>query len=249
MENKILDEADIKHYQENGFVLVKKFIAPEVVDRIQDAVHEYHERFAKEKIPGTYITWEEDQDGKKLIRQLMGSQNINEDINIIAKSEKLIGAIEDLLGEQVELFHSKLMMKAAEKGSFTPWHSDWAYWRTTFKRPALMNAFLAIDSSTLENGCIRYVPGSHKQFQEHIRDPNSSGFGIGLPGGIDAYPNQPVEMEPGDIAFHDAICVHASESNRSLNSRVMNTFAYTALNNILDTEHAKNSWAFQRLKI
>lgn len=70
---------------------------------------------------------------------------------------------------------------------------------------------------------------------------------MGLPGGLDAYDAVPVVMEPGDVAFHDAICVHASAPNTSAHNRVMNTFAYTTLNNVIDDEAARRSFASQAL--
>ena len=232
---KVLSREQVENYQQNGFLLVKNFIEPSQIAAIRNEITGLHERARAEgSLPKVGITWEDLGEGEpRLIRQLMGSQHVSKTIDDIIHSDKMIGAMEDLLGEGVELFHSKLMMKAANRGSFTPWHQDWGYWHKTFKRPALMNAFLAIDASTLENGCIRYVPGSHKKFEEHVQNKSASGFGIGLPGDIDAYDAVPVEMEPGDVAFHDALCIHASEGNRSDNSRVMNTFAYTVKDNWL----------------
>ena len=68
-----------------------------------------------------------------------------------------------LIGSDIYLFHSKLMMKAAHDGTFTPWHQDWGYWQFANKRPTHINAMLAIDAADRENGAIRFVDGSHKQ--------------------------------------------------------------------------------------
>ena len=228
-----MKSTDLQHYRENGFVLVKSLVDRETIRQIQRETENLHQLLAHKKIDGLGIIWEKSQNNEHIIRQLMGSQNISATLRKLSINSVVSNAAAELLEESVELFHSKLMMKAAQKGSFTPWHSDWGYWKTIFKKPKLMNAFLAIDASTLENGCIRYVPGSHLEYQEHLNDPNAQGFNIGLPGDINAYESIALEMEPGDVAFHDAICVHGSEANRSTKSRVMNTFAYTVKNNVL----------------
>lgn len=237
-----LTSEQVGYYKRNGFLLVKGFVDEQRVEAIRAEILNVHERMAEipsEERPHTHVTWEALPDGEpKKIRQLMGSEHISATVAEIASSAKLIGSMEQLLGDEVELFHSKLMMKAAKKGSFTPWHSDWGYWRNTFKTPRLMNAFLAINHSTLENGCIRYVPGSHKEYIEHTARKSASGFGIGLPGDVDAFENVAVEMEPGDVAFHDAICIHASEANLSDKDRVMNTFAYTITDNYIRARSA-----------
>ena len=226
-----LTPQQLEAYQNTGFLLVKGFVPLAQVAEIRDEVAGLHAALAgRESIPGLGITWEDLPEGEPpQIRQLMGSQNVSQSLREIASSPRLWCAIEQLLGEPVELFHSKLMMKAAHKGSFTPWHSDWGYWRDIFERPAQMNAFLAIDPSTLENGCIRYVPESHHAYTEHQQMESRSGFSIGLPGDIDAYDAVPLEMEPGDEAFHGSLTIHASEGNQSDHSRIMNTFAYTAV--------------------
>ena len=244
-----LTDAQVAEYNENGFLLVKGFVSMDDIERIRQEIDGVHEKLAAAgDVEGLGLTWEDLPEGvPPLIRQLMGSQNLSPTIRRLAESPELVGAIEQLLDEPAELFHSKLMMKAAKRGSFTPWHSDWGYWKTTFTRPAQMNAFLAIDESTLENGCIRYVPGSHKEYIEHQVFESRSGFEIGLPGDIDAFENVTLEMEPGDVAFHGSITIHASEGHESDKSRVMNTFAYTAKSCLQDTDRARKRFAAETL--
>ena len=247
---KALSQHQIDTYNEKGFLLVKGLVDSETAGRIKTETEGLHEAFAgKGGYPGAVgITWEDLPEGEApRIRQLMGSQNVSRTIREIGESPELIGAIEQLLGAEADLFHSKLLMKAALSGSFTPWHSDWGYWRFGFTSPTQMNAFLAIDPSTLENGCIRYVPGSHREFIEHSTFENTSGFAIGLPGGLDAFDAEPLEMEPGDVAFHGSITLHASDANRSTQSRVMNTFAYITRGTVMDDDKSRAGFRAQRL--
>ena len=242
---KPLTQADVDFYNEHGFLHVRGFIDPALVEQVRAEVSGLHEKLAAIPQTGEYygITWEDLPESEpKRIRQLMGSQNVSATLRAISESEQLIGAMEQLIGAEAELFHSKLMMKAANKGSFTPWHSDWGYWKGTFTRPTQMNAFLAIDASTIENGCIRYVPGSHREFQEHQFFSDASGFAIGLPGDIDAYDAVPIEMQPGDVTFHGSITIHGSEANSSHQDRIMNTFAFAEKGTVCDTDDARRSF-------
>mgnify|MGYP006437147583 CR=1 FL=1 len=225
---RTLKEATVREYHEKGFVLVKGLVPPEKIEAIREEIKGMHERMAENKPDGVGVTWEHRPDGEKVIRQLMGSQEVSPTLKEIYEDSPLRRAAAEILGSDIENFHSKLMMKAAGRGSFTPWHADWGYWKNTFSAPKQMNAFLAIDPSTIENGCIRYVPGSHREFIEHEHNPSAHGFGIGLPGGLDAFEHEAVEMEPGDVAFHGSLTIHASEANNSVHDRVMNTFAFTA---------------------
>lgn len=243
-----LHPEQIHLYHEQGFLLVKGFIDPSTIDGIRREVRELHHTLRDAQPEGVRVTWEEDLQ-PPLIRQLMGSQNVCGGLATIADSPQMIGAMEQLLGGEVELFHSKLMMKAAGRGSFTPWHADWNYWERIFEAPQQMNAFLAIDASTLENGCIRYVPGSHRSYEPPTVNREGVGFGLGYEGCIEDREAIPVEMEPGDVAFHGSFTLHASEANRSQHDRIMNTFAFTRTGCLKAEEEARANFEGQRLQV
>ena len=236
----VLTPEQINEYHEKGFLLVKNFIPRETVATIKKESIEAHQKC----VDGEHtlgITWEHLPDHpEKKIRQLMRSEIYCENIGKLITEKKIDEACSEILGgNQLQLFHSKLMFKSATVGTFTPWHSDWGYWRTTFTEPTQMNCFLAIDPSTLENGCIRYVPGSHKEYQEHSNFESRSGFSVGLPGELDDFEATPIEMEPGDVTFHGSITVHGSGPNESSDSRIMNTFAYETVNTRINKQENK----------
>ena len=136
--NVPLNQDQLATYNDKGFRLVKGFVDRATVARIKSKTECLHEAFAgKDGYPGAVgITWENLPEGDApRIRQLMGRQNVSSSIRDICNSPKRVDAIEQLLGAKAELFHSKLLMKAALSGSFTPGHSDWGYWRTSFKTP------------------------------------------------------------------------------------------------------------------
>ena len=90
---------------------------------------------------------------------------------------------------------------------------------------------LAIDPADQENGCIEFIPGSHKWgLQEHER--HQEAFGMFLPGRY--YPRaeaEPVPMAPGDALFFTSLVIHGSAPNQSLRNRWANTIAYNVTGN------------------
>jgi phytanoyl-CoA hydroxylase len=90
---------------------------------------------------------------------------------------------------------------------------------------------LSIDSTTKENGCIQFVPGSHKgELLEHDRARTS--FGLFLPGFFEPRADTvAIETEPGDCTFFGPLVIHGSGANPSPSHRRANTFAYNATNN------------------
>jgi ectoine hydroxylase-related dioxygenase (phytanoyl-CoA dioxygenase family) len=128
---------------------------------------------------------------------------------------ELLAYVQDVLGPDVMLFRDILMLKPARVGSKMPWHQDSNYWPIS---PAnLCSVWTALDPATLENGCMRVVPGSHRK--PLLRSRDESGWGpleddqIELDSAID------VPMEPGSSLFFHSRLLHGSEANNSDQSR------------------------------
>ena len=228
-----LTDAEQKFYDQNGYVLKKGLIAPDEISHIEREIVGLHNRMAEDAPDGIGISWEEFEDAHipKRIRQLMHSEVISEGLNHALRCDDMLDIIEVLIGPNISLYHSKLLMKAARDGTAIPWHQDYAYWKREDNRPLMVNCQLAIDRADDENGCIQFIPGSHQWgLQEHERAQTS--FGVFLPGHYcqreDAVP---VAMEPGDGVFFSALTIHGSGPNTSHRDRRMNTFAYNVTGN------------------
>ena len=220
-------------YDDNGYVLKKQLTPFELTQQINEEIENIHGRMAKQPIDGIGLSWEEFDDPGTLprIKQLMHSELVSPTLNQVLRSDAVLDILEQLIGPDISLYHSKLLPKDAKDGTEIPWHQDYAYWKQDGNRPLMVNCQLAIDAATKENGYLQVVPGSHKWgLQEHDRRQQT--FGVFLPGHYyerdDAVP---VEMEPGDGVFFNALIIHGSAANTSDIPRRMNTFAYNVTGN------------------
>ena len=87
----------------------------------------------------------------------------------LANQTLILDCIEHILGPDLILWGCQLFCKPPEDGMEVPMHQDGHYWPI---RPlATCTAWVAIDDSTVENGCLRVVPGSHRgqRHFEHAR--------------------------------------------------------------------------------
>ena len=83
-------------------------------------------------------------------------------------NNEILNIIEQLIGKNFALWNSSFFAKPAFSGYATPWHQDGQYWPI---RPlATCSVWLAIDEATSENGCLRFIKGSHKEkiLKKHI---------------------------------------------------------------------------------
>ena len=84
------------------------------------------------------------------------------------KNEIILNYVEQILGSDFALWNSSFFAKPAINGHATPWHQDGQYWPI---RPlATCTVWLAIDDANVENGCLRFIKGSHKEkkLRSHI---------------------------------------------------------------------------------
>ena len=98
-----------------------------------------------------------------------------------------------------------------------PWHQDGRYWPI---RPlATCTVWVALDRSGPENGCMRYIPASHRNghVYRHRRDarPDLALDLVLEDGEADMDAARDVVLQTGMMSLHDVYLVHGSNPNRS----------------------------------
>jgi hypothetical protein len=128
--------------------------------------------------------------------------------------ERFTSVLTSLLGPNVQLHHTKMHLKPPEAGSPFPLHQDYSYF--PHRDHTMLAAILHLDRATVENGCLRVVPGSHRRGPLPHRHEGAH-F---LP--LDEYPiesAQACEAEAGDLLVFSYLTVHGSGVNRSDQAR------------------------------
>jgi hypothetical protein len=78
---------------------------------------------------------------------------------------RVLDVIEDFIGPNIVLWSSHFIAKPKGNGRAVPWHTDGAYWTNRLTPMDVITLWLAVDESTLENGCMRVIPGSQKDIR------------------------------------------------------------------------------------
>jgi phytanoyl-CoA hydroxylase len=143
---------------------------------------------------------------------------------------RLLDLVEALLGPDVVLLYSHILNKKPG-GPRVAWHQDGPYWWRVEPKVAV-TAWVALDDSGPENGCMRVIPGSHAGRRDLGQRQ------VDTPDLIQARPYElPPEvvaaadavdlvMRRGDVSLHDSYLVHGSEPNRSDRRRAALTIRY-----------------------
>ena len=145
----------------------------------------------------------------------------------ILTDPRIVGRIKDLLGEDVIAWGSHFFCKMPGDGKRVSWHQDSSYWPLT---PSMaVTAWLAIDDATVENACMRYIPGSHHL--GHLtyalsENDESNVLNQTVVGAENLGDPVNVELKAGEMSIHSDLLLHGSEANQSTRRRCGLTLRY-----------------------
>lgn len=213
-----LSDAELAVYERDGYLVYDRLLEEEEVDALIGRMLQRVEQ----PIEGVNIQAEpvvqkgEAQAASKLdsIRKIEKLVEKDSLYLKLAKHPQILPRIQDILGERIRLFRDALMMKPAHHGSAKPYHQDSAYWNIA--PMSLCSIWMAMEDATLENGCMRVIPGSHKNGvieHKHLED-----FMV-TDDHIDYAKEVAVPLHKGGVLFFHSLLLHATSPNTSAFSR------------------------------
>lgn len=140
----------------------------------------------------------------------------------IHAGKNLLAVARSFLGDDIVLKFNSCFLKPARTGSATPWHQDNGLWRDGDTEP--FNFWLALDPATRANGCLQFIPGSHKgEIVPHVLYPDSIHGELPrerVRQAVAAHGVHHIELEPGDAVFWHSTLWHYSPPNTSDQGRI-----------------------------
>ncbi len=162
-----------------------------------------------------------------------------------ARNPLILDMVEKIIGPDIILWNMSFFAKPARKGRKTPWHQDGEYW--AIDPLATCTVWIAVDDSTVENGCLRIIPGSHKSQRLHPHTSNPSPD-LTLSEELNASEfdeNAAVDLtlEAGQLSLHDVYLFHESEPNLSDKPRRGMTMRFMPATSLFDREKESATYA------
>jgi ectoine hydroxylase-related dioxygenase (phytanoyl-CoA dioxygenase family) len=231
-ESYRLSLEQVEFFNENGYLAGIKLLEEWQVDRLNEELKEVMD----ENHPSHGLLYEfhsnESTDPDRVIFHSLGHWRMTPGFHDILWNPAFVMAAHQLLGDKgVRFWHDQLFCKPAKHGGVVAWHQDYSYW-TRSKPMQHLTCWVGLDDSTAENGCLRYIPGSHRW--GFLGKPVLTGEMDGLKAYLDTGQQEqlkhsiPVEMRRGYATFHHPLLVHGSFENSSDRPRrafVLNVFA------------------------
>lgn len=221
-------------FEENGYLVVPDLLSPTEITRCQDEIEHLHELAAQlsaKHDPAAHHFQHEPylKDNVSttlpILRKIEHTRVHSKTFKNLAAHPKVVAIVQQLIGNDLLLFRSTLMLKPAQHGSAHALHQDSAYW--PLEPPTLVTVSIALSDATLENGCIKIVPQSHRWGLlewGHIAQAQDAP----LTQRQDIQPAQQMDvpLKAGSVLFFHSLMVHGSGPNTSTMPRHTALYAY-----------------------
>ena len=178
-----------------------------------------------EFIPLPHVPWNQSKEAKVLAARFLE----------FAHDPDLLDLVESVLGPDIVFWTAALFCKPGGDGRAIPWHQDGVYW--PLRPPRTVTLWIALDDSRIENGCLRYVPGSHRRGPLHHEQSPEDGLVLNttvVESEIDVGATRCVELSAGQLSMHEIYLVHGSAPNTSPRRRAGLTLRYMPATTLYD---------------
>lgn len=224
-----LSQSQVEFYREHGYVAGLRMLNDAQVDALReelkalaDSSHPAHELFYE------YHS-NESSDPSKILFHALGAWRIAHAFHDALWNPAFTVPASQLLDGAVRFWHDQLFCKPAHHGGVVAWHQDYSYWTRT--RPmAHLSCWIGLDDSTRANGCVHYVPGSHRWNLLPITGLADDMYAIQTVLTAEQkreFKPVAIELKKGEASFHHPLMVHGSYENRTEHERralVINVF-------------------------
>jgi len=236
-----LDDKDIKNYEENGFIVFPDLFR---ADEIQAMLEEM------EKLAGNDTLLEKEEfvrEPESLeLRTIFNQHLFSSLFDKVSRNSRILEKVQQLLGGDVYIHHSRINIKPAYKGKSFPWHSDFETWHAEdgLPRCRCLTAWIMLTDNTEFNGPLYLIPGSHKKFvsckgvtpeDNYKQSLKKQEYGVPSLNAIKEFAKEHELFgaygSAGTLVIHDGNILHGSPDNISPYSRTNAFFVFNSVEN------------------
>lgn len=230
-------------FQEDGFVVVKGFLDAEELKQTEQEIDRYITEVLP-NVPRIHVVYESGWSGP--LKQFSSMELYDEYFRQALRRPATLELLGACLGEPVEPITTEVFYKPARVGSPALYHQENAYFN--YLPPYGLVIWISLDETTLENGAVHFVRGSHRLGEiPHVRT------GLPLftkalsdPPDPELYPEVPALLQPGDASIHHFLTVHRSGPNNTDSHRRGFVLDYRGRSTEVNQEASQSHEAYRK---
>ncbi len=150
------------------------------------------------------------------------SYYVSKTLTDLCRNKRILDAVEGVIGPNILVWGANFFLKEPRSDAYVSWHQDATYWG--LEPSDIVTAWVALTPSTVESGCMRVVPGTHRggilAHRETWAKDNLLSRGQEIAVDVDLDKVVDVVLQPGEMSLHHVDIAHNSEPNRSAQRRV-----------------------------
>ena len=212
-----LTEEQLDFFIKHGYVAGIKVLTSEQIDRLRSELS----RLMTPEQATNPLFYEfhlnESTNKDSVLLHALGAWRVSEAFHDLLFNAAMTVPARQLLDGKVRFWHDQLFVKPAYDGGIVAWHQDYSYWTRT-KPTAHLTCWIGLDDSTVDNGCVHYIPGSHKWNllpRGSLADDMNAIFERLHDEQKEQFRPVAVELKAGEASFHHPLMIHGSFENRS----------------------------------
>lgn len=240
-EDGPLEAADLKHFEDTGYLTIDQLITSEELKLFTDELHRLSRDPEVKADERTVVEAESDE-----VRSIFDIHRTNEIFRKIANDPRLVDRARQILGTDVYIHQSRINYKPGFVGKEFSWHSDFETWHAEdgMPTPRAVSLSLSLTDNYSFNGPLMIMPGSHKRYISCVGGTPEDNYrkslimqGAGTPDRqtlsdfADEYGIDVLEGAAGGAIMFDSNCMHASNGNVTPFSRSNIFIVYNSVEN------------------
>lgn len=202
---KVLTPQQVAHFHEQGYLPAVPVLSAEEVAHYRGCLETFEQRYPED-----------------VLKLKSKSHILCPWVAEIARHEHMLDVYEDLIGPNILCYSMAFRIKNPDGKTFAGWHQDGA---ANPIKPILVIGALALADCSIQHGCLKVIPGSHKTGvlpHTDTGDPDSIlTRGQYISGGFDEAKAVSLELKAGEIGLFNAGIIHSSPVNKSNERRIV----------------------------
>ncbi len=222
--NTTITQSQIESYDANGFILIEDFLTTAELQHWRDVTDEAVQQRLESR-HGLNNQANPDEYYAQVFVQAIKLLETHAGMAKLMLDERLGKMAATLAGiDGIRIWHDQALYKKPY-GNPTGWHLDNPYW--SFSSKQAISLWVPLDDATLENGCLFYIPGTHK-----LSRYDNAGIGQNIGSLFKIYPeflkipSMAVPAKAGSAVLHNGLVAHGAGANMTNRPRRAMTCAY-----------------------